>query len=146
MITLALLLMGSILVLRVYYYFATRTLAVRNSLLKRRQYATIIKSFYFFHIWYNHSHLKSRSFRFEKNYCDGRWVMHYRTLLLIDAPNVIRLDDFWHLIATIFEKNDRIDNIWNRNGLDRIFGESSLYLPFNPVYQTYLIMNQSIML
>ena len=110
------------------------------------KYVTIVKSLHFLHGGYNHSHLQSRRFRFEKNCSDTRRAMHYRTLLLFNVPNLIRSDGCRHLIATVFGENDRIDKIWDRNGLDRTFEKSSQHLPFNPIHQTYLVMNQAIML
>ena len=110
------------------------------------KYVTIVKSLHFLHGGYNHSHLQSRRFRYKKNCSGVRRVIHYRTLLLLNAPNLIRSDGSRHLIATVFRENDTIDKIWNRNGLDQTFEKSSLHLPFNPIHRTYLVMNQAIML
>ena len=110
------------------------------------KYVTIVKSLHFLHGGYNHSHLKSKRFLFQKNCFDGRRVMDYRTLLLLDALNVIRSGGCRHLIGTIFGESDRIDKIWNRNGLDRTFKKSSMYLLCNHIHRTYLVMNQAIML
>ena len=110
------------------------------------KYVTIVKSLHFLHGGYNHSHLQSRRFRYEKNCSGVRRVIHYRTLLLLNAPNLIRSDGSRHLIATVFGENDRIDKIWDRNGLDRTFDKSSLHLPFDHIHRTNLVMNKDVML
>lgn len=74
-----------------------------DSLSPSIKYVTIVKSLHFLYGGYNHSHLQSKRFRFEKNYSDGRRVMHYRSLLLLNAPNVIRSGGCRHLIVTVFQ-------------------------------------------
>ena len=72
-------------------------------------YVTKTKSLHILRRGYNQYNLKYWWFRNGKNFPNKRCVMHYGTLFLVNAPNVIWSGSCRHLIATVFGDTHRIE-------------------------------------